>query len=271
MKGAALRSMGNPRKYGGPPYPLAVIHGGPGAAGEMKPVALALAPVCGVLEPLQTESSLDGQVRELKGILHQHALVPAVLIGFSWGAWLSFILAARHPDTVKKLILVSSGGFEPESGRRTLEKRLNRLSPSRRAEMDRLVDRLENPNPTIQQDAFRQLGELFAGVDAYDPLPKDAEEEAITYRPDIHQAVWKAADDLRKPGELLDMGKRIRCPVIALHGDYDPHPAGDVEKPLSAVLSDFRFILLQKCGHIPWMERHARRLFFNFLKKEISS
>ncbi len=248
-----------------------MIHGGPGAAGEMKPVALALAEACGVLEPLQTEPSLDGQVRELKEILHQHGTVPAVLIGFSWGAWLSFILAARHPDTVKKLILVASGGFEPESGRRTLNKRLSRLRPAERAEMDRLVDRLGNPGPTIQQDAFRQLGDLFAGVDACDPLPKDAEGEEIDYRPDIHQAVWKTADDLRKRGELLEMGKCIRCPVTALHGDYDPHPAKDVEKPLSAVLSDFRFIFLRRCGHVPWMEKHARRSFFKILTKEIRS
>jgi pimeloyl-ACP methyl ester carboxylesterase len=263
--------MENPRKYGDPPYPVAVIHGGPGAAGEMKPVALALTSACGVLEPLQTESSLDGQVRELKEILHEHGTVPAVLIGFSWGAWLSFILAARHPDTVKKLILVGSGGFEPESGRRTLNTRLNRLSPAERAEMDRLVDRFENPDPTIRQNAFRKLGELFAGVDACDPLPKEAEHEEIVYRVDIHQALWKAADDLRKRGELLEMGKRIRCPVIALHGDYDPHPAKDVERPLSAVLPDFRFILLGKCGHVPWVERHARRPFLDILKKQIRS
>ena len=33
--------MGKPRKYGASPYAVAVVHGGPGAAGEMKPVALA--------------------------------------------------------------------------------------------------------------------------------------------------------------------------------------------------------------------------------------
>lgn len=263
--------MENPRKYGDPPFGVAVIHGGPGAAGEMKPLALALAPSCGVLEPLQTEPSLDGQVRELLEILHRHGALPAVLIGYSWGAWLSFILAARHPETVRKLILAASGGFAPESGRRTLKTRLNRLSPAERAEMDRLVGRLENPDATIQKNSFQRLGELFAGVDACDPLPKDAEEEAIIYRPDIHQSVWKAADDLRKRGILLKMGKSIRCPVIAVHGDHDPHPAGDVEKPLSAVLSDFRFILLEKCGHVPWKERHARGPFFEILTKEIRS
>jgi len=46
------------RKYGKTPFKVAVVHGGPGAAGEMAPVASELVSVCGVLEPLQTASSL---------------------------------------------------------------------------------------------------------------------------------------------------------------------------------------------------------------------
>lgn len=61
--------MKNLRKYGKPPFNIAVIHGGPGAPGEMAPVARELSSYCGVLEPLQTEASLEGQVRELYGIL----------------------------------------------------------------------------------------------------------------------------------------------------------------------------------------------------------
>jgi len=34
--------MENPRKYGNRPYEVALVHGGPGAAGEMAPVAKEL-------------------------------------------------------------------------------------------------------------------------------------------------------------------------------------------------------------------------------------
>jgi pimeloyl-ACP methyl ester carboxylesterase len=57
--------------------------------------------------------------------------------------------------------------------------------------------------------------------------------------------------------------------VIAIHGDYDPHPAEGVQKPLSSVLRDFRFVLLEKCGHTPWLERQARESFYHILKEEI--
>lgn len=41
---------------------------------------------------------------------------------------------------------------------------------------------------------------------------------------------------------LLEMGRTIQCPVIAIHGDYDPHKAEGVHEPLSTVLNTFRFV-----------------------------
>jgi pimeloyl-ACP methyl ester carboxylesterase len=65
------------------------------------------------------------------------------------------------------------------------------------------------------------------------------------------------------------LGKRIRCPVVAIHGDYDPHPAAGVRDSLAPVIKDFRFILLEKCGHYPWREQGAKDRFYNILKDEI--
>jgi len=70
-------------------------------------------------------------------------------------------------------------------------------------------------------------------------------------------------------GKLLELGKSIKCPVVAIHGDYDPHPAEGVAEPLSRILKDFRFILLEKCGHRPWLERSARDRFYSILKQEL--
>ena len=92
--------MKNLRIYGAPPFSIAVIHGGPGAAGEMAPVARELAVSCGGLEPIQTATSLEGQVEELKNVLENEAGLPVTLVGFSWGAWFSFIIAARYPPII---------------------------------------------------------------------------------------------------------------------------------------------------------------------------
>jgi pimeloyl-ACP methyl ester carboxylesterase len=81
--------------------------------------------------------------------------------------------------------------------------------------------------------------------------------------------VWGEADKLRSRGKLLELGKEIRCPVVAIHGDYDPHPFEGVREPLSRVLKNFRFILLEKCGHKPWIEREAKESFYTLLRNEI--
>ena len=51
---------------------------------------------------------------------------------------------------------------------------------------------------------------------------------------------------------------------------YDPHPAEGVSDPLSQVVRDFRFICLTKCGHYPWLEKHARARFFEILTGELA-
>lgn len=262
--------MDNLRRYGKPPFNVAVVHGGPGAAGEMALVARELSIRRGVLEPLQTATSVHGQVEELKVILEMEGDLPAALVGFSWGAWLSFIFAASYPKMVKKLILVGSGPFQEKYAARISETRLSRLSDEERTEVGSIVQILENSDNFEAEEknsALARMGALFSKIDAYDP---DAcESEVVYFRADVFQAVWKEAARLRRTGKLLELGKRIECPVVAIHGDYDPHPAEGVERPLSAVLNNFRFVLLEKCGHSPWIERQAKEKFYEILEEEL--
>ena len=259
--------MVNTRKYGPKPFDIAVIHGGPGAAGEMAPVARELSSVGGVLEPLQTAATLEGQIQELRAVLEENGGLPLSLIGFSLGATLGYILAARYPALVKKLILVSGGPFEEKYAAGIMETRLNRLSRQAGSEVVSLMTALEDPATPDKDALFARLGRLMAKVDSYDPLSQ--ESDILEYRYDIYKGVWPQAAELRRSGRLLELGERIRCPVVAIHGDYDPHPAAGVKEPLSRVLKDFRFILLANCGPYPWLERLARGEFYNILKKEL--
>jgi pimeloyl-ACP methyl ester carboxylesterase len=86
---------------------------------------------------------------------------------------------------------------------------------------------------------------------------------------DIYQSVWKEASHLRQTGELLQLGKKILCPVVALHGDWDPHPAKGVSEPLQATLKSFQFTLLENYGHKPWIEKRAKDKFYSILEEVI--
>jgi len=261
--------MKNLRKYGDRPFSIAVIHGGPGAAGEMAPVARELSTIRGVLEPLQTAATLEGQVKELKNIMGKNGTLPVTLIGFSWGAWLGFIFTARYNSLVKKLILISSGAYEERYAVDIMKTRLSRLDETERGEVLSLMETLDDPVVTDKDKPLSRLGELLDRADSYEPLPHD--HGMPTCRYDIYQGVWAEASKLRSNGRLLKLGERIKCPVIAIHGDYDTHIAEGVKDPLSRILKDFRFILLEKCGHYPWRERNARDKFYSILKNEIKN
>ena len=112
-----------------------------------------------------------------------------------------------------------------------------------------------------------RLGQLISKADSYSPLPYKSEILECQY--DVFTGVWKDAEKLRDSGELLKLGEQIKCPVVAIHGDYDPHPGEGVRGPLSRVLKDFRFILLKKCGHQPWIESRAGDRFYQILKEEL--
>ncbi len=233
----------------------------------MAPVAEELSLDFGVLEPLQTASSIDGLVEELKKTVETKAVAPAVLIGHSWGAWLVCIFAARHPALVRKLILVSSAPFEAGGDVSIDETRLSRLVADEKAELETLWNNMGEPNGDSPEKVKKFL-DLLTKADSYDPMPSDA---IIDFRFDIFNKVWPEAAALRQSGELLEIVKTIKCPVVAIHGDHDPHPAEGVSKPLSKSIKDFRFVLLKHCGHRPWIEREARDEFYRLLKNELET
>ncbi len=259
--------MKNLRLYGSKPYTVAVVHGGPGAAGELAPIAKELSSVAGTLEPLQTKNTLEGQVQELRDVLEKNADLPVILIGHSWGAMLGFILTSRYPALVKKLVLVGSGPFEERYADNIVGERLNRLSESERIEALDLIEKINDAVTTDKDKPMARLSELFAKADTYSLLPQRS--EALEFSEEINRKVWAQAKKLRISGELLSLGKKIECPVVAVHGDYDPHLAEGVREPLTRVLKDFKFILLEKCGHEPWLERYARDEFYKILREEI--
>ena len=259
--------MKNLRTYGAAPYSIAVIHGGPGAPGQMAPVARELSRDYGVLEPLQTAATLDGQVEELRDIIEKHGNPPVVLIGSSWGAMLSYIFTARYPALVKKLIMVGSALFDDRYAAGIQKTRLSRLDAEAKHEVYSLVKDLNDDVVSDKNKLLKRMGELFTKADAYDPITLDT--EVLEVRFDIHEGVWSDALKLRGSGEILKLGKKIKCPVIAIHGDYDPHHAEGVREPLSKVLKDFRFILLPHCGHLPWIEREARERFYEVVRGEL--
>jgi pimeloyl-ACP methyl ester carboxylesterase len=169
---------------------------------------------------------------------------------------------------VRKLILVGCPPLEDRFVPRIQSARLSRLTKDQRRELGEISAALEDPSTKNSNPLFDRFGALMSMADSFHPLPGDGEE--IPVQADINRRVWSAAAAMRASSELLGLGKQIRCPVVAIHGDYDPHPAEGVEQPLKSVVKDFRFVLLPHCGHAPWREKEARDLFFTRLAEALA-
>jgi pimeloyl-ACP methyl ester carboxylesterase len=243
------------REHGSGPFRVAVLHGGPGAAGSAAGLARGLGEFVSVIEPMQRADSIAGQVEELRELLATTAIRPVVLIGWSWGAMLAWIYAATHPADVSKVILVNSAVFAEAAAERIMPERLRRLSPEEQEE--------------AAGASLSRLAELLDKADAFELIDEPPDVAEVDER--IHARVWSEAASLRRSGALLDLAARITCPVVIIHGENDPHPIDGVVEPLRSRLSDVRVYSLPRCGHVPWREKFAREELFRILRDEARS
>lgn len=254
------------RKYGKPPFSVILLHGGPGAVGDLAAVADIVSSKTGVIEALQTRYSIEELIEESCKLITEHARIPVTLAGHSWGAWLGILIAERYPDLVRKLILVSSGPFEQCYARNIMQTRMERLSPGDNNNLQDLISLL-NQDQAEKNSIFKKIGQILNKADILQLAADITSNTKYNYA--IYEAIWPSAAKLRDSGELMSAASHITCPVVALHGDYDPHPSTGVFKPLSENLRDFKFILLKNCGHYPWMEKNASKKFYKSFMKEI--
>lgn len=253
------------RKHGKPPYDIVLVHGGPGSAGELEPLARMLSPEMGVLEPFQTEDSVGGQIEELKEHIEENCRVPVTLVGWSWGAWLSMMVASEHPQLIKKLIMVGCAPLEDRYVPIIMRKRYRRLGTGEIDELKRVTSMMSSPGTS--EAVPRRFGELMSKADSYELI--EQERPNVIYDLHINRKVWGEASRMRSTGEILDILSRVRCPTTAIHGRNDPHPWEGVKYPLDELRPDDVFHLLDRCGHAPWLEKHARERFLNLLKDEL--
>ena len=258
----------NPRRHGRPPYRTVLVHGGPGAPGSLAPVARVLARHQGVLEPWQTARTVAGQVEELSRQVERWATTPVALVGHSWGAWLSVLLAADHPELVQRLVLIGAGPFRARDAHEVGERRTRRLTGDEREEVQELERRLVDPNQHATASTLRRLERLTERTDSYRLVPHRSSAPA----PDVRtfREVWADAARIRQSGALLRSLHRVQAPVLVLHGADDPHPVEGVVVPLRRAGVHVRVVVLDRCGHYPWWERYARDAFFGRLRAEVA-
>lgn len=261
---AAYGAAGAPR--------LLVLHGGPGADhGYLLPQMLALESIGGGRDLRFYDQRGGGRsktedrapitwrthVADLGAVAAE--LVPndsLRIVGYSWGgllALLYLIEASRDFDLPRpaSLVLIDPAPitrewrneFESEFARR-------QQSPAVQAMRDELAaSGLRERDP----DAYRHRAfELsVAGYFADPANARDLTPFRVVGR--VQQSVWESLGDFDLTDDLARAFATLRIPTLVVHGRQDPIPLASSEAVARAAGAEL--VVLDDCGHVPYVER----------------
>jgi pimeloyl-ACP methyl ester carboxylesterase len=262
-------NMKNYRAYGHEPYKIVMVHGGPGALGDLGYVADKISSSFGVIEALQTKTTIAELIDEIIEIIDSQCSVPVTLVGHSWGAWLAYLMVAERSDLVSKLVLIGSGPFESDYAKQIESTRLARLDKEQCRLLEDLTREFYSKVTNDKDRLLAEIGSIIENADTYSPNNVDDGSYRIKIVGDMFSGVWNEAEKLRSSGVLLDLASKLNCEVLVIHGEYDPHPVAGVIEPLKNRVEDFESVILAKCGHSPWKESFAHDKFFRTLMDAI--
>jgi proline iminopeptidase len=245
-------------EIGDGPDVVLLLHGGPGASHDyLRPQLDTLAQAGkrrlfyydqrgSGRSPLHEGTAPGGfaeHVADLEAVRLALGVERLWLCGYSWGALLAMLYAVEHPDRVARLALISpapaASSERAEAGRRLAEM-------AKRPEVEALRARLDS------SDRRNRFALAVAGYFA-DPA-RALELTPFLVQQRAEQAVWRSLGDydLRPALRALDL------PALVVHGRQDPIPVETARATAEALRADL--YELERCGHVPYVERENRLL-----------
>jgi pimeloyl-ACP methyl ester carboxylesterase len=239
------------------------LHGGPGAAGHMAPLARGLAGLYRVIEPFQRGSGSE-RLTVARHVADLHEVIAAcaqdcrpALLGASWGAMLALAYAAAHPGSTGPIVLVGCGTFDPVARAAMRSTVAERMNDEIRAQLKQ-ADQLD-PNERMKASA-----KATARIYCCDPLSFPHTDDEVDAR--AHEETWEDMLRLQAEGVYPAAFAAIKVPVLMVHGTFDPHPGRLTMQTLRPYLPQVEYRELTHCGHYPWLERAAADAFSSLVR-----
>jgi 2-succinyl-6-hydroxy-2,4-cyclohexadiene-1-carboxylate synthase len=192
--------------------------------------------------------ALERQADDLSGLLALLDARPTDLLGYSMGARIALVLALRHPDAVRRLVLESpSAGITDATAR------------ARRAAADESrAERLARDGLEAFVDDW-QAQPLF---ESQHRLPRDVRErqwaERMSHQPPALAASLRGAGQ----GAMTPLHERldeIGCPTLVIAGALDEIGL-ERARQVAVGLRTARLAVIEEAGHAPHLEQPAAYL-----------
>lgn len=231
--------------------PLVVlVHGFTGSKENWLPLMQRLAKTHHVIAPdlpgwgesERQESAGYGpgaQAQRLAAFLQTLPQKPALLVGHSMGGQISGLLAARHPEHIERLVLMSSAGVEFQEnqfGRAVVLEKKNPFEVKTRAELHRYLDI------------------VFSGNPPFVPWPVDLamarqRRDDVLFEQQVLDAIGRGPEAFALQAELGN----VRAPTLLLWCRDDRVIDISAADIFHRGLPRSRTVILAGCGHMPMM------------------
>jgi pimeloyl-ACP methyl ester carboxylesterase len=171
---------------------------------------------------------------------------------------LALAFTSEHPERVSALALVGFGTFDRRARARLESTLAERTTEELQEQLAQLAIGVPDENeraaraPALSDHLYtysRAVSEPLAQVDLKG-----------------HTESWSDMVRLQEAGVYPAAFATITCPVLMLHGSYDPHPGGLIRDGLQEFIPHLEYTEFGRCGHAPWIEEHARDRFLSDLR-----
>jgi pimeloyl-ACP methyl ester carboxylesterase len=179
------------------------------------------------------------QAERLAAWLTALKLGPVDLVGHSMGGGIAAVLAARHPELVRRLVLMDAGGvrFRENAFARAVLEGANPFAVHDRASLDRYLGTVFDRPPFVPWPADRAL--IARRI-----ADSDFESEVL-------QRVGRG-DEVFLPEQAA---AQIRQPTLLLWCRADQVIDASAAAAYLAAIGAARSVLLDGCNHMPMMEQ----------------
>lgn len=244
--------------------PLILIHGGGDHSSEWFNIIEPLSkhfrlyivdrPGCGLSDSFDYhgEDLKENAIEFIRSFMDATGLKEAMIMGHSIGGYFSICFAMRHPERVKKLLLIGAPAgmrrWVPFMMRLMGTKGVNRI----------LMNTVGKPSPENVKDFHEQLmvvntadlsDEFFRHVYYNQLIPGNKRSFLSLMENALNLNGWK---------ERLYIGDqlgRLKVPVRFVWGDKDAFEKPGNALPKVSAIKDCKFKTVKNAAHAPWLDR----------------
>lgn len=247
--------------------PVIVLHGGPGLSQDYLLPQMALLAEHNLLIfydqrgcGLSTGALIPEQINikiymeDIDAIRKSLGVEKISLLGHSWGGFLSMHYAISHPDSVDKLILVSSLPASSEDVDLFIAEWTKRMIPY--FEELHAIEASDlyiagDPETVAKQLKIVFRTYLYKSEDV-DKLRLCRSQKAVLNGFKVHE-IFLNNVFMKSFNLFHDLGK-LQCPTLIIHGDTDPIPL-DTAEHINKAIPHSRLSVIERCGHFPYVEQ----------------